>query len=379
MSLNVIIGTRSRRLAAFIRTVYRYSLVARIESPGINICSNPLLVPSWTKLHIGRIGNWRTHCRLSSNLSSIGAARIPLRARYCALRHLARIHRPTIPRGRCIKLLGIPDGNQRALTPQRAAGPFTPPQSPLSQESGRELRLHHRKANADKRAAIAALASGLAHEIGTPLGVIRGRAEMLLGSDVDSSELAENVEEIIARVDQITRTMSILLDFARRPTGIRVELDIRPIVEQAIKLLEPQAAPHDIKVITNLGSKPLIVDCDPDQLYEVFVDLATNALEAMIPGPGTLHVNFIADEPNGKVRLSFEDTGPGVAIAIAERVFEPFFTTRGQAGMGLTVSRSIISDHDGELILERNAPGAHFLIILPASTTTHGAAAVQET
>jgi signal transduction histidine kinase len=113
-----------------------------------------------------------------------------------------------------------------------------------------------------------------------------------------------------------------------------------------------------------------MVDCDPDQLEEVFVNLEVNALEAMTPGGGILRVNSVADEVHGKVRLSFEDTGPGVPAAIRDRIFDPFFTTkdRGQGdGIGLAVSRSVIGDHEGELLLEQHAHGACFVVTLPAS------------
>ena len=122
-------------------------------------------------------------------------------------------------------------------------------------------------------------------------------------------------------------------------------------------------------MIADLGSRPLIVDCDPDQLQRVFTNIETNALEAMAWG-GQLRVNSTADEVNGDVKLSFEDTGPGVPTEMRDRIFDAFFTTKGTGqsdGIGLTVSQSVIADHGGELTLEQHGQGASFVITLPSS------------
>jgi signal transduction histidine kinase len=241
----------------------------------------------------------------------------------------------------------------------------------LLQESDRRLQLERRSLNADKHAAIATLASSFAHEIGNPLGVIRGRSEMLLSSgNIEPSELRENLEVIVAEIDCITRMVTLLLHLGQRRPAIRVASDLRAIAEHSIQLLEPEAVRRGVAMIRNLGSKPLMVDCDPDQLEQVFLNLETNALDAMTPGGGMLQVHSFVDEVDGKVGLSFEDSGPGVPAAIRNRIFDPVFTTRNPGrgdGMGLALSHSIITDHNGELILEPRAHGTCFTITLPAS------------
>jgi signal transduction histidine kinase len=240
----------------------------------------------------------------------------------------------------------------------------------LLQGTERKLQLERRVLNADKLAAISTLASGFAHEVGTPLGVIRGRAEMLLSSNFEQLEVTENLEVIITQIDHITRMVKILVDVGRPRTAIRIESDVRAIADRTVQLLEPEAVRRGVAVIANLGSRPLMVDCDPDQLQQVFVNLEVNALDSMAPSGGLLRVNSVADEVHRKVRLSFEDTGPGVPPAIRDRIFDPFFTTKGPGqggGMGLAVSQSIIGDHDGQLTLEQHARGACFVVTLPAS------------
>jgi signal transduction histidine kinase len=236
--------------------------------------------------------------------------------------------------------------------------------------SEREKQVERRRVISDRLAATANLAAGFAHEIGTPLGVIRGLAEMLLSSSFDRSEMVENLEIIVAQADRITRMVKLLLDIGRCRSAIRVTSDVRAIVQRGIQLIKREAERRGIEVIANLGPRPLMVDCDPDQLQQVFVNLGSNSLDAMTPGGGKLLVRSLGGEAGGGVRLSFEDTGPGVPVSIRARIFDPFFTTKGAGqsdGIGLTVSQFIIADHNGELTLEQHLRGACFVVTLPIS------------
>ena len=238
----------------------------------------------------------------------------------------------------------------------------------LLQESERKLHTERRILNGDKLAAIAALASGFAHEIGSPLGVVRGHAELLLANRFDDSELRDSLEAIVEQIYEIVRLVKTLLDVGRRRLPVRVASDVRAIADRTIRLVEPEAVRRGVSMMANLGPAPLMVDCDPDQLQQVFMDLEVNALDAMAPEGGILRVNSCSDDGKGKVRLSFEDSGPGVPSAIRDRIFDPFFTTKGQGtGMGLAISKSVIGEHEGSLTLEEHAQGACFVITLPAS------------
>ncbi len=243
----------------------------------------------------------------------------------------------------------------------------------LLDESERKLELERRLRHSDKLATIGTLASGLAHEIGTPLGVIRGRAEHLLRSKPDERKLAQGLEIIINQIDRITRIVRMLLDFGRGREPMRVTADVRSIVQRTLHLLETEAERRAIRVVSDLGPAPLLVDCDVDQMQQVFVNLGMNALDAMAQTGGVLHVSAepaMADG-NEQVRLCFEDDGPGVSEEVRERVFDPFFTTKEPGkgtGMGLAVSQSIIRDHDGDITLEqRPRGGARFVVTLTRS------------
>ncbi len=235
-----------------------------------------------------------------------------------------------------------------------------------------EIELERRLLHSDRLATIGSLAAGLAHEIGTPMGVIRGRAEYLTHSRFEPQKTAEGLEIIIAQIDRITSIVRMLLDYSRYRESLKMTADLRPIVQRSIHLIETEATKRGVMVRTELGEQPLLVDCDPDQLQQVFVNLGINALDAMRASGGTLTVRARAEHDNGAARIVvvFEDTGPGIPEANRSRIFDPFFTTKEPGkgtGMGLAVCQTIVQSHDGEITLESNSTGTRFYVAFPRS------------
>lgn len=267
----------------------------------------------------------------------------------------------------------IPEGDEVELLTEefrRLAMQLAQAGADLNERHRRELDLERRLQHADRLATIGTLASGLAHEIGTPMGVIRARAEYLLRSQPPAPKAREGLEIIIHQIDRITRIVRMLLNYARRKEPIRAAGDMRRIVQHALSLVETEAARRNVRLIAEFGDAPLVVDCDADQLQQVFVNLAVNALDAMRETGGTLHVFAEADGAGGapRARITFADTGPGVAPQDRSRVFDPFFTTKEPGkgtGMGLAVSQSIMRDHGGEISLESDAAGTRFFVTMP--------------
>jgi signal transduction histidine kinase len=244
----------------------------------------------------------------------------------------------------------------------------------LLREHRRQLELERNLRHTDKLATIGTLASGLAHEIGSPMAVIRGRAEHLLHNNLGAQKISESLTIIISQIDRISGIVHLLLDYARRREPLRVSSDVRSIIHRALGLLETEADRRNVTIVTALGRMPLMVDCDADQLQQVFVNLGMNALDAMREqGGGRLRVSAeIGDNrPGGGrvLRVFVEDTGPGVPEEVRKQIFDPFFTTKppGQGtGMGLAVSQSILQDHDGEITVEpRSSGGGRFVVHLP--------------
>jgi signal transduction histidine kinase len=234
----------------------------------------------------------------------------------------------------------------------------------------RELELERSLQHAERLATVGTLASGLAHEIGTPMGVIRGRAEHLLHSEPNPYKARRGLEIIVSQIDRVSRIVRMLLDYGRSRESHRAVCDLRQIVSHAMSLLETEAARRKVKVSAELGAKPLLAECDAGQLQQVFVNLEMNALDAMTPQGGelTIRAESAATGETGQLKIVFEDTGPGVSPLDADRVFDPFFTTKetgNGTGMGLAVSQSIIRDHGGEISFESGPSGSKFFVTVP--------------
>jgi len=245
----------------------------------------------------------------------------------------------------------------------------------LLREHRRQLELERNLRHSDKLATIGTLASGLAHEIGSPMAVIRGRAEYLL-NHLEPERLRDGLGIIIAQIDRISGIVQRLLDYARRREPQRVRCDLRPIVMRALSLLETEAARHNVRMQPDLGPTPLVLDCDADQLQQVFVNLGMNALDAMAEqGAGVLRVRTEVRRNGARHWLSviLEDDGTGIAEEHRSQIFDPFFTTKPPGrgtGMGLAVSQSIVQDHEGEITMEpRGDRGARFFVTLPMAGT----------
>jgi two-component system, NtrC family, sensor kinase len=234
-----------------------------------------------------------------------------------------------------------------------------------------EIELERRLLHSDRLATIGSLAAGLAHEIGTPMGVIRGRAEYVLHTGMDPYKTSEGLEIIIAQIDRITSIVRMLLDYSRYREPLKMTADLRPVVQRSILLLETEAGKRGVQVRTELGDRPLLCDCDPNQLQQVFVNLGINALDAMRAVGGTLTITVRSRrEAPDRIIVIFADTGPGIPEQHRSRVFDPFFTTKDPGegtGMGLAVCQTIMQGHRGEISFDSGPGGTRFFVSLPVS------------
>jgi two-component system NtrC family sensor kinase len=235
-----------------------------------------------------------------------------------------------------------------------------------------ELELERELQRADRLATIGALAAGLAHEIGTPMGVIRVRAEDLEQDPAMPAESRAKLGVIVRQIDRITRIVRMLLDYARKSESHKAICDLRSIAERAVALLEPEIARRNVRTVVRLGEIPLTVNCDGDQIEQVFVNLIMNALDAMQHAGGTLRITANAQHGRDRVTIAFEDTGMGVAPEHEAHLFAPFFTTKEPGkgtGMGLAVSQSIVREHDGEITFSSAPTGSRFVVAIPMASS----------
>jgi signal transduction histidine kinase len=211
---------------------------------------------------------------------------------------------------------------------------------------------------AEKLITVGVLSAGIAHEIGSPLAVIRGRAERVLGHLGDASPRADDARVIIKHIDAITSTIRQLLDFSRRQPVAPSAVPLAVVVERARGLLQWKLEARRLRLDVQIEEHLPMLAADPDQLQQVLVNLLLNACDASDPGRV---VSIKATATSGKqVALAVVDQGCGIAPEHMNTVFDPFFTTkkRGEGtGLGLTIAAGIVRDHAGKINLE-SAPGA---------------------
>ena len=122
------------------------------------------------------------------------------------------------------------------------------------------------------------------------MGVIQTRAELLLEGTATPEKGREGLEIILKQIERISRIVRMLLDYARVRESRRATCDIQTIIKQVVKLVETEAKRKDVRIVTHLEDYPIMIHCDPDQLQQVFVNLAVNAFDAMTPDGGRLVV-----------------------------------------------------------------------------------------
>ncbi|MCB9693913.1 MAG: hybrid sensor histidine kinase/response regulator [Alphaproteobacteria bacterium] len=218
-----------------------------------------------------------------------------------------------------------------------------------------EDRLRH----ADRLIGAGQLAAVTAHEVGTPLNVVRiGLQEIARKSGDD--ELQGLARDLIAHVDTVARRLRGMLDYSRAPSGRRRTLSLLGVVTQAVTLLEPLS--RKLGATVTVEGPDALVDGDAEQLQQVLFNLVTNALQAEAK---QVRIRLV---PTGdRVGLEVADDGPGVPVELGSRVFEPFVTTKpagGGTGLGLAVCADIVRDHGGSIVLVAG-PGACFRVDLP--------------
>jgi PAS domain S-box-containing protein len=216
---------------------------------------------------------------------------------------------------------------------------------------------------ADRLALVGQLASGLAHEIGTPLNVIAGNAE-LLGMDLRAHNLpTETTDAIVRQTDRITGLVQQLLTFARSKAQEMGPCSLNEPLLHALRLLENRLQREGITTVLNIPDHLPRLWGAADQIEQVFLNVLVNAWHAM-PAGGTITVQAFEIE-HQRVRVTFSDTGVGMATDHLEKSFEPFYSTKGEkgTGLGLAICRQIIENHRGHIRLD-SAVGVGTTVII---------------
>lgn len=219
----------------------------------------------------------------------------------------------------------------------------------------------------ERLAELGTLASGMAHEIGTPMNVIMGRAEHLLQRTTDE-KAKKGLQIIVTQVERITKIMNQLLTLARRRPSEQRPADLRRTVDDCVEVLQERFKKHRVHVIKHYEANLPAALVDPDQISQVLLNLLLNADHAMAEG-GTLRLGLTS--AGDRVFLTVSDTGHGIPNNHLSKIFTPFFTTKEAGkgtGLGLSVVHGIIEEHKGTISVESEVgKGTTFTITVPTA------------
>jgi len=213
--------------------------------------------------------------------------------------------------------------------------------------------------HADRLKTVGSLASGIAHELGTPLNVVSGRASLIASGRLTPPEVADSVRTIKEQVQRMTLIIQQLLAFARRKSPRRIAVDLCSLAQSTLDMLRPLAAQHHAVLTLTADSTPVLARVDAGQVQQVLINLVTNAWQAMPTGGQiAIGVSSTATQPPPDLDLpgghyacvEVTDQGAGIPAAELTQIFDPFFTTKDTShgtGLGLSIASGIVQDHGG--------------------------------
>jgi two-component system NtrC family sensor kinase len=236
----------------------------------------------------------------------------------------------------------------------------------------------------EKLASVGRLASGVAHEIGNPIGVVLGYLDLLKGNDLKREERRDFIDRIQKEIDRISRTIRNLLDFSRPSKGELKAVSVHHIIDDMLEMLKPQPMMTDIKVTLDHQAPKDTVLAEPDKLKQVFLNIVMNAIDAMEDNQTkarsrdkmlSIRTSVVSESQpdpreNGKsVHIEFMDDGSGIPAEDLTRIFDPFYTSKDTGkgtGLGLSVSLRIVQDMGGDIRAKsEEGKGTTMTVVLP--------------
>jgi len=241
------------------------------------------------------------------------------------------------------------------------------------QAQEREKKLEHELSLSSRLAAVGELAAGVAHQINNPLTGILGYSQRLSRKSTDE-KVKQDLESIYNEALRAAKVVETLLTFARRHKVHKQPQDINDIVQKALDLRAYELRTGNIEVALDLAPGLRKVTVDFYQIQEVFLNIILNAEQAMIETNKGGKLGIKTEEAKGCIRVLFTDNGPGIPAEHLDKLFDPFFTTRGAkggTGLGLSICHGIVAEHGGK-IWARNklGKGTTFFVELPILSET---------
>jgi two-component system NtrC family sensor kinase len=230
--------------------------------------------------------------------------------------------------------------------------------------------------HADRLKTVGRMAASIAHDVGTPLSVVSGRAALIAKGDLTPAQVKQNAETIQNESDRISAMIRRALDFARQTPPQKSSTDLNEILIQSSELLTPLAERQQVEIRTSLADDRAMAVVDPGQIQQVLTNMIMNGIQSM-PTGGRLELGLRLQQvvlnghkPTDYWLIGIKDQGEGIPAENLESIFEPFFTTKdvGQGtGLGLSIAYTIMQEQDGWIEVESEVKqGSHFKIFLPA-------------
>jgi len=251
--------------------------------------------------------------------------------------------------------------------------------SSVEAESAARIAAIEEARHADRLRTVGQLASGVAHELGTPLAVIGGRAALIAEDRLEPEDARQSARIISTQVDRLAGIIRQLLVFARRGATERTLVNVEQAARECAAMVASVARKRGVEISVSGHGPHHAVECDAAALQQVLTNLVINAIWASDAG-GVVEIEVTDEEaeapagsdgPRRCVRVDVHDSGAGIADEHLGRVFEPFFTTKevGQGtGLGLSIVHGILSDHGGWItVASQLGAGTCFTFYLPAS------------
>ncbi|MFH1998240.1 MAG: PAS domain-containing protein, partial [Planctomycetota bacterium] len=236
----------------------------------------------------------------------------------------------------------------------------------ITRDVTERIQLQEQLLQSAKLVAVGQLAAGVAHEINNPLTGILAFAEDMLDEVEKDSSMHADLNVIIRETLRCREIVRNLLDFAKQDTPKFEMTNLNKVLDQALVLVEKLPRFKDIVIQKNRAKRIPYVQADPQQLQQVVMNLILNAADAM-KGKGTVILTTEYDHRHDKCIMAVEDTGPGIPENLIDKVFEPFFSSKGTSGLGLALSWGIVERHRGIIEVDTAAGGgAIFRVTLPA-------------
>jgi signal transduction histidine kinase len=229
-------------------------------------------------------------------------------------------------------------------------------------------KLHDQLRHADRLATIGQLAAGVAHELNEPLGSILGFAQLAGKTVGDAKEAAGDIQKIINAALHAREVVKKLMLFSRQMPTRKEKVNLNKIIREGLYFLEARASKAGVEMVKSTAPDLPLIFADQSQIYQVLVNLAVNAVQAM-PDGGKLTIT--TESRDDQLFLIVEDTGIGMNSEVLGKLFMPFFTTKDineGTGLGLSVVHGIVTSHGGEIKVESEiGRGSRFVISLPSA------------